>query len=115
MPAVKGQKFKQYSYETKMEAIRLHLVEGWTYRRIMEKFGMTDRHRLKDWMKKYKESGEFGLIDHRGRREEYVDQDRQMRRLKRENEMLKKCLEIWMQEMKRKDILASRKPQKSIQ
>ena len=42
MPAVKGQKFKQYSYETKMEAIHLHLVEGWTYRRIMEKFGMTD-------------------------------------------------------------------------
>lgn len=38
MPAVKGQKFKEYSYETKVEAIRLHLVEGWTYRRIMDKF-----------------------------------------------------------------------------
>ncbi|MGO4786614.1 helix-turn-helix domain-containing protein [Paenibacillus sp. 2KB_20] len=63
MPAFKGQKFKQYSFETKMEAIHLHLVEGWTYRRIMEKFGMTDRHRLKDWMKKYKESGEFGLME----------------------------------------------------
>ncbi|MEK3837977.1 MULTISPECIES: transposase [unclassified Paenibacillus] len=104
MPAVKGQKFKEYPYETKVEAIRLHVVEGWTYRRIMEKFEITDRHRLKDWMKKYKESGEFGLIDHRGRREEYVDQDRQVQRLKRENEMLKKCLEIWMQEMKRKGI-----------
>ncbi|MFF2908046.1 transposase [Paenibacillus sp. NPDC057934] len=104
MPAVKGQKFKEYSYETKVEAIRLHVVEGWTYRRIMEKFGITDRHRLKDWMKKYKEFGEFGLIDHRGRREEYVDQDRKAQRLKRENEMLKKCLEIWMQEMKRKGI-----------
>ncbi|WP_458123271.1 helix-turn-helix domain-containing protein [Paenibacillus sp. Z3-2] len=78
MPAVKGQKFKQYSFEIKMEAIHLHLVEGWTYHRIMEKFGMTDRHLLKAWMKKYKESGEFGLIDHRGRRETYVDQDRQM-------------------------------------
>lgn len=89
MPAVKGQKFKEYSYETKVEAIRLHLVESWTYRRIMDKFGITDRHRLKSWMKKYKESGEFGLIDHRGRREEYVDQDRQVQRLKRENEMLK--------------------------
>lgn len=104
MPAVKGQKFKEYSYETKVEAIHLHVVEGWTYRRIMEKFGITDRHRLKNWMKKYKESGELGLIDHRGRREEYVDQDRHAQRLKRENEMLKKCLEIWMQEMKRKGI-----------
>lgn len=37
-----------------MEAIHLHLVEGWTYRRIMEKFGMTDRHRLKDWMQEMK-------------------------------------------------------------
>jgi transposase len=104
MPAIKGQKFKEYSHETKVEAIRLHVVEGWTYRKIMEKFGITDRHRLKAWMRKYRERGEFGLVDQRGRREEYVDQDRQVERLKRENEMLKKCLEIWMQEMKRKGI-----------
>lgn len=104
MPAIKGQKFKEYSYETKLEAIRLHIVEGWTYRKIMEKFGITDRHRLKAWMRKYRELGEFGLVDQRGRREEYVDRDRQVERLKRENEMLKKCLEIWMQEMNRKGI-----------
>lgn len=76
MLAVKGQKFKRYSFEIKMEALHLHLVEDWTYRRIMEECGVTDRPLLKDWMKKYKESGEFGLIDHRGRRETYVDQDR---------------------------------------
>lgn len=104
MPVIKGQKFKEYSYDTKVEAIRLHVVEGWTYRRIMEKFGITDRHRLKAWMKKYKEHGQYGLIDQRGKREEYVDQDRQVQRLKRENEMLKKCLEIWMQEMKHTNI-----------
>jgi len=96
----KGQKFTTYSYETKLEAIRLHLKEGWTYRRIMEKFNIPDRHRLKVWMRKYRELGEFGLMDGRGKREEYVNQDRQIQRLKRENEMLKKCLEIWMQEMK---------------
>jgi len=100
MPAIKGKKSKTYSYETKLEAIRLHMVEGWTYRKIMEKFGITDRHRLKAWMKKYRELGEFGLVDQRGRREQYVDQDRQVKWLKQENEMLKKCLEIWMQEMK---------------
>ncbi|QQZ63883.1 hypothetical protein JI735_16520 [Paenibacillus sonchi] len=47
MPAIKGKKSKTYSYETKLEAIRLHMVEGWTYRKIMEKFEITDRHRLK--------------------------------------------------------------------
>ncbi len=56
MPAIKGQKFKEYSYETKLQAIRLHVIEGWTYRTIMERFGITDRHRLKGWMRKYREN-----------------------------------------------------------
>ncbi|ALP35701.1 transposase [Paenibacillus sp. IHB B 3084] len=101
MPAKKGQKFKEYTFETKVEAIRLHIEEGWTYRKLMEKFGIADRHRLKEWMQKYKKLGEFGLMDQRGRRKEYMDQDRYVQKLKRENEMLKKCLEIWMQEMRR--------------
>lgn len=71
----KGQKFRNYPYELKIEAIRLHIEEGWTYRRIMEHLGIPDRHRLKIWMKKYKQLGEFGLMDQRGRREEYIDQD----------------------------------------
>lgn len=104
MPGKKRMKSNEYSFETKVEAIRLHLEEGWTYRRIMEKFGIADRHRLKVWMRKYKELGQFGLMDQRGRREEYVDKDRQVQKLKRENDMLKKCLEIWMQEMKQTNI-----------
>ncbi|WP_339282806.1 hypothetical protein [Paenibacillus sp. FSL R5-0486] len=32
--AIKGQHFKTYSEKMKKEAIRLHTVEGWTYRRI---------------------------------------------------------------------------------
>ncbi|AHD04405.1 hypothetical protein ABNB59_18150 [Paenibacillus larvae] len=49
---------------------------------------------MKKWMRKYREKGEFGLLDQRGRRQEYIDQDRYVNQLKRENEMLKKCLEI---------------------
>lgn len=97
--AKKGQTFKHYPHEMKVEAIRLHLEEGWTYRRIMEQLGISDRHRLKVWMKKYKQLGEFGLMDQRGRREEYVDQDRYVQKLKQENQMLKKCLKIWMEVM----------------
>ncbi|KOP63604.1 transposase [Bacillus sp. FJAT-18019] len=104
MSSTKGKKFNAYTYETKLEAVRLHLVEGWTYRKIMEKFGIADRHRLKVWMRKYRELGEFGLMDQRGRRKEYIDQDRYVQKLERENEILKKCLEIWMQEMKRIDM-----------
>ncbi|ERM16295.1 hypothetical protein P615_24205, partial [Brevibacillus laterosporus PE36] len=34
-----------------------------------------------------------------GRREAYIDQDRYVQKLKHENEILKKCLEIWMREV----------------
>ncbi|WP_342415654.1 hypothetical protein NST83_21715 [Paenibacillus sp. FSL R10-2782] len=56
--------------------------------------------------------GEFGLLDQREHRKEYTDQDRNIQKLKRENEMLKKCLEIWMQEVKRLNIESLRAPQK---
>lgn len=79
-----------------MEAIRLHIEEKWTYGRIAQHLGIHDIGRLKVWMRKYKQQGEFGLWDQRGRQETYIDQDRYVQRLKRENTMLKKCLEIWM-------------------
>ena len=74
--AIKGQKFKTYSDEIKKEAIRLHVEERWTYRKITEHFEIHDQGRVKKWMKKYRELGEFGLLDQRGRRKEYIDQDR---------------------------------------
>ncbi|MEC0373692.1 transposase [Paenibacillus chibensis] len=98
--AIKGQKFKTYSEELKMEAIRLHVEEKWTYRQINDHLGIQDRGRMKRWMHKYREKGEFGLLDQRGRRKEYLDQERYVQQLKRENAMLKKCLEIWMREGK---------------
>ena len=112
--AIKGQKFKTYSDEIKKEAIRLHVEERWSYRKITEHFGIQDQGRVKKWMKKFRELGEFGLLDQRGRRKEYIDQDRYVQKLKRENEMLKKCLEIWMQEVKRINIASLRASQKSI-
>ncbi len=112
--AIKGQKFKTYSNEIKKEAIRLHVEEKWTYRRITEHFEIQDQSRVKKWMKSYRELGEFGLLDQRGRRKEYIDQDRYVQTLKRENEMLKKCLEIWMQEVNRTNIESLRAPQKNF-
>ncbi|MBU5344228.1 helix-turn-helix domain-containing protein [Paenibacillus lautus] len=98
---MKGQKLKQYSKGLKLEAIRLHVEEKWTYRQINEHLGIQDKDRIKRWMRKYREQGEFGLLDQRGRRKEYLDQDRYVQKLKRENEMLKKCLEIWIMEVRK--------------
>ncbi|WIV19762.1 helix-turn-helix domain-containing protein [Paenibacillus polygoni] len=100
--AMKGQKFKTYSEELKMEAIRLHVEEKWTYRQINDHLGIQDQGRMKRWMRKYREQGEFGLLDQRGRRKEYLDQERYVQQLKRENATLKKYLKIWMQEGKNK-------------
>ncbi|WP_027085583.1 helix-turn-helix domain-containing protein [Cohnella panacarvi] len=97
--AVKGQKFKRYTHEVKVEAIRLHVEEGWTYRQINEHLGIADQDRMKKWMRKYRNLGQFGLLDRRGRKTEYINQDRHLQSLIRENEMLKKCLEIWMREV----------------
>ena len=99
--AKKDQKYKSYSVEVKKEAIRLHVEEKWTYKQITKHFDIQDKDRVKKWMRKYRELGEFGLLDQRGRREEYLDQDRYVQKLKRENEMLKKCLEIWMKEVRK--------------
>lgn len=102
--AVKEQKFKTYSEELRMEDIRLHVEEKWTYRPINEHLGIHDKDRMKSWMRSYREKVEFGLLDRRGRRTEYLDQDRYVPQLKRENTMLKKCLEIWMREERNKSI-----------
>ena len=91
----KGQKFKSYTEETKKEAVRLHIEVKWTYRQITEHFEIQD----KDRVKKYRQLGEFGLLDQRGRREEYIDQDRYVKQLKRENEVIKKCLKILKREV----------------
>ncbi|WP_317957529.1 helix-turn-helix domain-containing protein [Paenibacillus chitinolyticus] len=100
MPARKGQKFKHYTEEMKKEAIRLHVEEGWTYRRITTHLDIHDQDRVRKWMARYKKQGEYGLFDQRGvAKEQYVDKNRQLARLKRENELLKKCLHIWMREV----------------
>lgn len=86
---------KSYSFEMKLEAVRLHEEERWTYQKIREKYGIQDKDRVRMWMYRYRKHGEYGLMDNRGRREEYKDQNRHIEQLKRENTLLKKCLEIW--------------------
>ncbi|ETT67873.1 MULTISPECIES: hypothetical protein [Paenibacillus] len=49
--AIKGQKFKSYSDEIKKEAIRLHVEEKWTYRKITEHFQFQDQGRVKKWIR----------------------------------------------------------------
>lgn len=84
----------------KQEAVRLHEEDKQTYRQIAEKYEIQDKDRVLHWVYKFRKQGEYGLlVDNRGRRKEYINQDRFSQQLKRENTVLKKCLEIWKREM----------------
>ncbi len=91
--AKKGQKFAAYSFETKKRAIEMRL-QGLTKKKVAEALGIEDVGRLKVWMSRYRQMGDFGLLDHRGKREHYIDENRYVRRLEMENAVLKKWLAI---------------------
>ena len=38
--------------------------------------GIVDLDSLKLWMRQFKQMGDFGLMDHRGKRKQYIDEDR---------------------------------------
>jgi len=91
--AIKGQKFKNYSFEIKMQAMKMKEA-GFTNAQIKEKLNLADKDRVKTWWRNYKKDGETALIDKRGRRQEYKDMDRYVKKLEMENAILKKYLEI---------------------
>ncbi|WP_241158471.1 helix-turn-helix domain-containing protein [Cohnella candidum] len=111
--AKKGQKFVTYSFETKKKAIEMRL-QGMTKQKVAEVLGIEDITRLKVWMRRYKQMGEYGLMDHRGKRKEYVDEDRYVRRLEMENAVLKKWLAITKAEVYQRSIGSSTSSVKTL-
>nr|AYQ74688.1 helix-turn-helix domain-containing protein [Cohnella candidum] len=111
--AKKGQKFVTYSFETKKKAIEMRL-QGMTKQKVAEVLGIEDITRLKVWMRRYKQMGEYGLMDHRGKRKEYVDEDRYVRRLEMENAVLKKWLAITKAEVYQRNIGSSMSSVKTL-
>jgi transposase-like protein len=91
--ARKGQKYRSYSEALKRQAVEMRM-QGMTKKQVAEALGIGDITRLKEWMRKYRQQGEFGLLDRRGRRHQYVDRERYIRKLELENDVLKKWLEI---------------------
>ena len=105
--AKKGQKFITYSFELKKKAIEMRL-QGMVKQKVAEELGIEDIGRLKVWMSRYKKMGDFGLMDHRGRRKAYIDEDRYVRRLEMENAVLKKWLAITKTEVYQRSIGSSK-------
>ncbi|PWV91951.1 transposase-like protein [Paenibacillus cellulosilyticus] len=93
--AIKGQKFNHYPESLKIEAVRLHKEEGWSQQRIADHLGIKDRDRVKVWIRKFREGGYEAFKDRRGdpKRTE-TEQEREVRRLQMEVDVLKKWLQI---------------------
>ncbi|WP_206110301.1 helix-turn-helix domain-containing protein [Paenibacillus aquistagni] len=104
--AKKGQTFVSYSFETKKRAIEMRL-EWMTKKKVAEELGIADIGRLKVWMRRYNQMGDFGLMDHRGKRERYIDENRYIKRLEMENAVLKKWLAITKAEVYQRSIGSS--------
>ncbi|MCY9668187.1 helix-turn-helix domain-containing protein [Paenibacillus alginolyticus] len=95
MPAKKGQKFKHYPESLKLEAIRLHVDLGWSYSKITNHLAVHDRDRVKVWMRMYREKGATVFEDRRGDpHRTKTEQERELRRLYLEVDVLKKWLQI---------------------
>ncbi|QHW29867.1 helix-turn-helix domain-containing protein [Paenibacillus rhizovicinus] len=93
--AIKGQKFHHYPESIKVEAIRLHVEERWSYSRITAHLEIQDKDRVKRWMRKYREKGVSAFEDRRGNpHRDETKQERELKRLYMEVEVLKKWLQI---------------------
>lgn len=93
--AKKGQTYKNYSMELKLEALALK-KKGWTKKQIAEKLAIHDPDQIKVWARKHRKQGAYGLVDRRGKGKKghYSDEQRYVRSLEMENDILKKYFEI---------------------
>lgn len=112
-------KSRKVSYEEKLEIIKWTIENGLEYKLAAEKFE-TSYTQVYNWIKKYNEFGEDGLIDNRGKRkqEENLTEIEKLKRevelLRRKNERLELEQEVIkkFQEIERRNLLAKfvRKP-----
>jgi transposase len=88
MTGKKGQ--VHYSLETKMEAIRLYEEEGFSQSMITEKLGIRDPGRVQVWLRQYRRDGKAAFLKPKGRPRKKQDLEAEVKRLRMENDLLKK-------------------------
>ena len=93
-----------YTVETKHEAVRRFLEDGYTYREIAEQLEIRQAERIKVWVKQYRREGTAAFTKPIGRpRKQAESGQSELERLRMENALLKK-----LQSELRKDMLAKR-------
>jgi transposase-like protein len=86
-----GQKgMLHYTVETKQEAIRLVEKEHMTYAAVADKLNIRKADRIKAWVRMYRREGELSLHKPIGRPVKAESEEREVKRLRMENALLKK-------------------------
>ncbi len=88
MTGKKGQ--VHYTLETKMEAVRLSEEEGFSQSMITEKLGIRDPGRVRVWLRQYRKEGKAAFLKPKGRPRKKQDLEAEVKRLRMENDLLKK-------------------------
>ena len=100
MSGTKG--MMHYPQEVKLEAVRMFLEDGNSYREIAEQLGIRKTYRIRMWVKGYRKEGKNTFTKPIGRpRKGPENEQSEMERLRMENALLKK-----LQSESRKDLLA---------
>lgn len=82
---------KKTTLEERQEIVEYCITHGNDYKGTAALYGLA-YHQVYDWVRKYKEHGEDGLLDKRGRRKK-EDELSDLERLERENKRLKRQLD----------------------
>jgi transposase-like protein len=88
MTGKKGQ--VHYSLETKLEAIRLFEEEGLSQAEITTRLRLRDPNRVKVWLHQYRQGGKEIFLKPKGRPPKKQDLEAEVKRLRMENDLLKK-------------------------
>lgn len=109
--AKKGDKFRKFTKEFKLKAVKMYLEEGYGIEEVTHKLGLNSRSYLKRWLKNYNEHGEAGLEERRGKSEsphrgrpkkDPTSPEERLKWLEAENDYLKALLECQKEKIKKK-------------
>lgn len=91
---------RKYTYELKKEIVEQYF-EGYTGEQLAEKYNLSHRSRVYDWVKEVREAGTMDVLQpHKGRVKEKLTKEKKLtlaeenERLRLENMYLKKLLEL---------------------
>mgnify|MGYP003411802508 FL=1 len=88
---------KRYNTAFRLKAVKLNLESGYSLKAVAEELCLTDTKQIREWLRRYNEQGENGLLDRAPKMKESTRQRRtearELEELRAENAILKYLLE----------------------